>query len=281
MHAMGNWQLSVFYIASMPAGMSPATAMGVGIATSLVVNGIMIGIFYLIHKYYWQPHRRGEPAFGGIFYSFQKYLHEHDFGERPIKSTIIVAALFIIIISGIIMGATAVMGHRNFPGYEPMVPEADDSSELEDMVEFYDSETGSGSLEEGMGLIIPFTSEPDNYIKGITVTVTWTDEPDIQRVRTYENQPDSFIIMIMGANFSVSEQGSNPHGGEGSITAELSFSTEEVSQIIESNGENYEFMVQILLDDAGNYRPSVGVIGYEDTGNDFNYQIDIIWLVPE
>jgi hypothetical protein len=259
--------------------MAPGTAMGVGIATSLVVNGIMIVIFYLIHKYYWQPHRRGEPAFGGRLYKLQRYIHEHDFGQRPVHHTIIIAGLFIIIVSGIIMGATASMGNRMFPGYEPEIPAADDSSELEDMVEFSDSESGSGGLNEGMGMLLTFNSEPDKYIKEVMVTVTWTDQSDIG---IFKNQPDTFTVTIMGANTTVSVQDSNPPGGEGSISAELSFPTDEVSQIIETNGENYEFIVQILLDEAGNYQGPLGVVDYpEDTGNDYQYEIEIIWLLPE
>ena len=90
MHGMGNWQLSVFYFMGRPSqeGMSAGTAMMVGIMTSLVANIIMILIFYLIHKYYWEPHRRGEPAFGGKFFSLQTFLHEHDFEKRSIVSTI-------------------------------------------------------------------------------------------------------------------------------------------------------------------------------------------------
>lgn len=280
MHGMGNWQLSVFYFTSAPAGMDATTSMFVGIATSFVANAVMIIIFYLIHKYYWEPHRRGEPAFGGKLLSLQRILHDHDFENKPLPTTILIFVAFIVVISGIIMGAAVSMGRTSFS-----MPESDAASEstinLDDLVELEDSRTDTGELTEGSSDIITINSESDNYIKQVTITVTWTDEPDIQRVRTYENQPDTFSVMIMGANASANDQGSNPHGGEGSITAELAFSEDEVAQIIESDGENYEVIITITLEEAGNFRPGVGVIGYEDTSNAYEYQLDIVWLTRE
>jgi hypothetical protein len=181
------------------------------------------------------------------------------------------------------MGATASMGNRSFPGFEPVTP-TDDSSDLGSMVELNGSDTGSGYLDEGMGMLLTYYSTQDNYIKEISVTVTWTDEEDIQRVRTYENQPDTFTVTITGANTTASYQDSNPHnpqGGEGSISTELSFSTDEISQIIDSEGESYEVTVEIFLNEAGNFRLPFGPIGYEDPGNDYQYDIEIIWLLPE
>ena len=279
MHAMGNWQLSVFYFESTSSGgMAPNTSMAVGIATSIIVNAIMIIIFYLIHKYYWQPHRRGESAFGGILLSLQNYIHDHDFGKKPVQTTITVSVVFIVIISGIIMGATITIGKTPGSGLENET-DSESSAGLKNLVDTGETQEGLGELTEGMGMMIQLNSEFEKYIKTITLTVTWTDEPDRGLAGMIENQPDTFSILIMGPNASASDQGSNPHGGEGRITAELAFSQEEVKQMIESDGENYEIIISINLEDAGNYQPGIGAIG--DDGNESNYQLDIVWLMPE
>jgi hypothetical protein len=125
-------------------------------------------------------------------------------------------------------------------------------------------------------------SETDKYIKDVKVTLTWTDEPDSSLLLIqYENQPDTFSINIEGANSSAEGSGSNSHGDEGSATASLSFDLEQLSEIISSDGDEFEVTVTITLDEAGDQETNFGVFGEADDGNDFDYDIEIIWLVPE
>jgi membrane protease YdiL (CAAX protease family) len=281
MHGMGNWQLSVYYFASESAGMSPGTAMGVGIATTIVANGLMILIFYFIHKFYWEPHRRGEPAFNGIFMSLQKYLHEHDFEEKPVFNTVIVFGLFIVVVSAIIMGAAVAFGTSISAPLEE-AGGTGSTFDIDSLTETEENIADSGNLAEGQSEVILLTSEAGRYVKSVTITVTWTDEPDIQRVRTYENQPDTFSVEITGLNKTAEETAANTHGSEGTVSTELEFTDEELVQVL-SDGDMavYEVSVEITMVEAGMFAPGVGIIGYTDNGNSYEYEMVVTWLVAD
>jgi len=279
MHAMGNWQLSVFNFTSAPAGMDATTSMFVGIATSFVANAVMIIIFYLIHKYYWEPHRRGEPAFGGKLLSLQRILHDHDFENKPLPTTILIFVVFIVIISGIIMGAAATMGRTSFS-----MPESEGASEskinLENFIEEPETISGSGELNDGELQTILIYSEQDKYIKEVSVVVTWIDDAAAGII--YENQPDTFSVTLNGPNFSANNVSSNPVGGQGSVSTMLTFSSESIVQFIESDGEEYEVVVEIQLEATGDQEGRLaGVFTQPDNRNQYNYDIDIVWLTRE
>lgn len=285
MHGMGNWQLSVFYFQSteLVGGMSETTYMLVSIATAIIADGIMVLIFFLIHKYYWQPHRKGEPAFGGMFQSLQNFVHEHDFFKKPIQTTTVILVAFCVVICAVIMGFTHAMGETDLSKMSGTVEESEgtDIGFLESLVELNETETGSGSLPEGQSETITLKSELEKYIKAVKVTVTWTDEEDIQYIRTYENDPDTFTVRLEGINKTADATGSNPHGSEGSTSSDLSFTLEEIAEIIEEGGDEYEIAIEIILEEAGDYWSTSGLWGWTDDGNNYNYEIEIIWLVPE
>lgn len=285
MHGMGNWQLSVFYFQSteIAGAMSPSTYAMTSIGTSIIVDGIVILIFYLIHKYYWQPHRRGEPAFGGAVLKLQNFIHDHDFFKKPVQTTAVFLVVFVVVSCGVIMGLTHALGEMDL---SKMYTTAEDTREddlgyLSSLVESNKTITGSGLLGEGESESITITSELDKYAKEIKVTVTWTDDPDIQYLRTYENDPDTFSVEVGGQNITEESTGSNPHGGEGSITVEISLTLQDLSEILANGTEKFDFTIQITLDDAGDYWSTSGVWGFTDDENDYSYEIEIIWLVPE
>ncbi len=281
MHGMGNWLLSVFYFQSAETSMAPTTYAMVNITTNIIVDGFMILLFFVIHKYYWQPHRRGEPAFGGIFLKLQDFVHEHDFEKKPIQTTMTILVVFCVVIGSVIAGVSYAFGETDF---SKMVagPEGagdGDTSYLESLSEENETVIGSSTLSEGTFEFFTFSSEADKYIKDVKVTVTWTDEPDNDPL--LDNQPDTFSINIEGPNASSDGSGSNPQGGEGSATASLSFGFEQLSDIISNEGDEFEVTVTITLDDAGDQVSLSGFREEPDTENDFDYEIEIIWLVPE
>jgi hypothetical protein len=279
---MGNWQLSVYYFTSKPAGMDPTVAMFVGIMTTIVSNAVMIVIFYLINKHYWEPHRRGEAAFGGRFLSLQTFVHDHDFERKPLVSTIAVFVMFIMMISGIIMSAAAIGGARPLWLFPPEAPsDSDETLNLDNFVEVVETETSTGMLTEGNSEIFTYTSEQDKYIKQVIVSITWTDEAD-RNIR-YENQPDTFSVSISGLNYTQTASSANPTGGPGSISIQLSFSNENITEAIMTKGNNYTASVEITLVEAGNQEKRSGIPGlaWTDNQNQYDYQIWVVLLVPE
>lgn len=280
MHGMGNWQLSVYYFTSTGAQIDPINYAMVDIATTIVADASMIILFFLIHKYYWQPHRRGEPAFGGIFQSLQNFVHEHDFERKPVVTTMAFLVAFCMIIGGTIMGIAYAFGATELSGGETEA-EGTDVSHLESLEEFSETEIGSSSLNEGDSEAITFNSKPDKYIKGVNVKLTWMDEPDGGGILIpYENQPDTFSITINGPNATEDGSASNSHGAEGSLTVELAFTLEDISKIT-SEDEEYEVSITVTMEDAGDQESPTGLRGEVDNGNSYDYEIEIVWVGKE
>jgi hypothetical protein len=134
MHGMGNWQLSIFYFQSteLIGGMDSFTTVLVGTLSSVIADGIMILIFFLIHKYYWQPHRRGESAFGGIMLKIQDFIHDHDFERKPIVITTVLLIAFIMVTCGMLMGVTAAFGETDYSKLSTHVLEDSGGEEVEE-----------------------------------------------------------------------------------------------------------------------------------------------------
>lgn len=132
----------------------------------------------------------------------------------------------------------------------------------------------SGDLDEGNSVDFPVTMEEEN-IRFVNATITWMDEPDIRRIRNYENQPDTFTLTISAFNQTISNTGSNTHGSEGSVTASLELSDEDML----NNGTN-QFVVTVTLDQCGIYTPGIGpgLIGLTDNSNSFDLSIEYTYL---
>ena len=286
MHGMGNWQLSVFFFQSRATaeGMTTMTDVTVGTLTSLIVNAIMIIIFYLIFKYYWEPQRKQSSALRRPFPSVQKRVFAHDYGKRPARATSTRLFAFCAVVCGLIMLAAFTVGETDFAILSAISGETSkDTVDLGSYVLEEETVSGSEYLNEGNYLTIPLISGDQKYISGITVTLTWTDEPDIQRLRLYENQPDTFSVEVNGPNTTASDSGANPRDGQGEISTTLSIPTEDIPGIISTDGHNYTVGVLISMVEAGNYIPraGAGAVGLLDEGNQYDYEIIIAWLVPE
>ncbi len=284
MHGMGNWQLSIFYFQSteLIGGMDSFTAVVVGTVSSIIADIIMICIFYLIHKNYWEPHRRGEPAFNGMFQKLQDYIHKHDFERMPIQSTAAILVSFIVVICIILMGVAAAFGETDLSKFSTAMqegPGGPGSGFFDSYVEISENISESGYLDEGASSQLSYSSEIDKYIVGMKVTLTWTDEPNNS---PYENQPDTFSVTLSGPGVSDSSSGSNAIGGSGIITTEIEVTYSEVAELISAEQDEYDIECVITLDEAGNQEgPIIGVFEQEDSGNNYDYSVEIIWLVPE
>jgi membrane protease YdiL (CAAX protease family) len=287
MHGMGNWQLSIYYYAiGIDENINPITLMGIEIAVATIANGIMILLFFLINEFYWQPHRRGEPAFGGIFMGLQTYIRDHDFNRKTLTQTFTVAIVFMFLISAIIMGLAGAFGI--------IPPDSDDESDsgnenwvnVENMEETPEQVMGSEYLNEGVTTTLTYDSEPGSvYIRSVSVTLTWTDETS--QYPRFTNEPDTFSITISGLNGTtpITTEASNPTGGTGTVSADYSLSLDDIQDAVDNQADNYTVSVEITMVEAGDYEKTSNLPGayyYNDFGNQYDYTIDIIWLtVPE
>jgi len=278
---MGNWQLSVFGISSSATagGMGTMTSIFEGSISQLLVNAIMILIFYLVFRYYWEPQRMAEESGKGPTASLLDRIRPYDYGRRPIGNTSMKLTVFCVGVCAIIMLGTFTVGDTAFVSvssysYSSRSGVVDISS-----LEVVEDQLGDiGYLVELETETITINCQEGRYVKAVHATVSWTDEDDFRQVRLYENQPDTFSVLVTGPNASGTDQGANPRNGEGSISAGVDFSDEELEELLVDG--NYSVEVVICLENVGNYeaRAGIGVGGYVDDGNEYVYDIMITWL---
>lgn len=273
MHAVGNWQLSVYYISSYyPEGVSPATDVVIGTLTAIVVNSIMILIFYAVFRFYWRPQMRGELTAGG---RLMEYIRRLDDERTPLRQRVAASAGVIILVLLLVLGVAGAAGTPY--GWVPSGGGREGFS-LSGMVNVTERSGGEVYLYEGESFILNINSTDERVLKEVRVTVTWTDEPDMRRMgRTYQNQPDTMEVELTGPNVTARDSGANPHGGQGKI--ELTLNIEDVV-ITELEG-NYTVQLTVTLTDSGPYLGRFGVFGYVDAGNSFTYSLEVTYLETE
>jgi hypothetical protein len=116
----------------------------------------------------------------------------------------------------------------------------------------------------------PITQEMTNPIN-ITITLTWTDEPD--RNLLWLNQPDSFGLQLEGPNGQSGDAPmiSNTQGQAGEVTLTMSVDHSNSNWTAGSG----EWTITIVAGDAGNQeRRRPALIGFQDAGNDYDMTID-------
>ncbi|MDG6224431.1 MAG: type II CAAX endopeptidase family protein [Candidatus Thermoplasmatota archaeon] len=281
MHGIGNWQLSTFWIQSTTSGtgLNHTSYLIVSVLVSIFANAILIGLFYLVHKFYWEPHRRGQPAFGGKLMSLQKAFFSHDVGERQTLSTSGILSVITILTLVVLATGASVLGTDDFsllgPQSDrdkvPLNPLFDYTARMEIIPKVNTVNLGQEDPER-------ITTSAFTLISSLNVTLSWEDEPDMVRFgRTYTNQPDTFRVTITGPNVSVEEQASNPIHGEGLIELGVIIPVDEI--LAQSN--NTEFVVTVTLVESGMYAPRIGIIGYTDNVNSYEMEIEVTYLEKE
>jgi hypothetical protein len=282
MHGIGNWVLSIFFFSSQldPAGYTFTKDLYVGTATSVINNALFIGIFYLFFKLYWRTRLEGESPVKGALAGLDRIIVGFDHKRRSIAQTMGVLVIFWILILASILGITYAAGETNIAKMYGIQIEVMPQNEFSEYSVLNESQDGSGSLNEGESQEITVVSTPEKIVSGVTVTVTWTDEPDKRiRMRQYENTPDTFGVAIEGPsqNLTASAEAANAQGSPGEVTATVSVSEAEQFDVFTA-----EYVITITMMDAGMFAPVVGpgVIGYTDPGNEYQYTIDVDYYIP-
>ena len=270
MHAVGNWQLAVYNISSYyPARVSPGTDVVIGTLTAIVVNSVMIIIFYAIFRFYWRPLMRGEPEVVGRITAFIKKLDDERAPlQRRIAASLSVIVLALVVVLGVAAGAGT-------PSRAYSHVETKPHFTLEDRINLTERDSGEVYLYEGESFYLLLNSTAESVIKEVKVTVTWMDESDIRRLgRTYQNQPDTMEVELSGPNVTARDFGENPRGGEGRL--EVTLTLEDLT-IQELEG-NYTVQLTVTLTDCGPYVGRLGMFGYVDDGNAFTYSLEVTYL---
>ncbi len=278
MHGIGNWQLSVYFWQSDVAGTGLSTTEGyiASLLTSIFANAFLIGIFFLIHKFYWEPQRRGEAAFGGKLVGLQTAFFKHDSGSKSLGIT--TGSLFAvgILLLTAIVGGTVALGEKvNAP-----VESSKSNDQVFDMTDYTQIvETRSEPnemLPEGQTMAYNITSTMDKVLTGIKLTLTWEDEtqkPGRPTIRRYTNQPDTFNISVEGPNVTKRAEDFNQQNLPGTIQMEIIIPE---STILELSG-SFTIDVLVTMVDAGIWT-GLSVLGFTDPGNGYELVMELNYL---
>jgi membrane protease YdiL (CAAX protease family) len=277
MHGIGNWQLSTFLFQSTTqgTGLERTEMLIASVITAIVANAVMIALFYLIFKFYWEPQRRGEPAFGGKLINLQKAFFSHDIGTGSTYKTTTILTCVTVITLILLAGGVNVVGTKDFARLGPQEVKEDTGGSLADLSESIEVVPVQGQLDVGMSQVQTISLTEGRLIKSINSTLTWTDEPDMRRFgRTYTNQPETFRLDLTGPNISASQEGTNAVHETGQIELPVTLTDEQILGL----ASNATFDVTVTLVESGLYAPRLGVIGYNDNVNTFELTITVTYL---
>ena len=137
----------------------------------------------------------------------------------------------------------------------------------------YEESISEGYLRESEEALIIEDVKSEN-VQYVNITLIWSDEGDIRRAfRTYRNNPDTFTVSVRMDNMTtITKSASNSHGQEGVIAISQRFQSEPPH--LDGTGR---YTISIKLDDAGNYSPGIGIIGFEDEGNAYTLTMTVTY----
>jgi membrane protease YdiL (CAAX protease family) len=279
MHGIGNWQLSVYFWQSEISGTGLTDVQGyiTSLSTSIFANAFLILIFFLIHKFYWEPQRNGEAAFGGLFLPIQTYFFRHDSGSKSPSVTITSLFAVSILVLTAIVGGTVVIGKKVNVDAGGSSGSSEVQFDLTDYTQIIETRSEPNELlEEGESMNYNITSTSDKVLTGFILTLTWEDEtvkPGRPTIRRYTNQPDTFNISVSGSNITQYSQAANQQGLPGMIQMDV----EIPSNITQMNKGEYMMDISITMVDAGIWT-GLSLLGFTDPGNGYELVMEITYL---
>jgi len=153
-----------------------------------------------------------------------------------------------------------------------------------------DPVSSSGGAEENSEATI--TQEVSvgegGLVRSVTFTLTWTDEPDIQYLRTFENEPDQLGLEVTApanpenpAAAPITRStglAANPQDGEGMATITFEFTPDTPKSQNGTGG----WQVVVVCGDCGDFRTTTpSARYYQDTGNDYTLTIVTEMYTPK
>ncbi|MFW3146677.1 MAG: lysostaphin resistance A-like protein [Thermoplasmatota archaeon] len=281
MHGIGNWQLSVFWISNKftAEGLVGTNAYLADLAVSIFANALMIIAFFLVHKYYWEPQRRGEAAFGGRWMGLQRFSFSLDNGSKT--SLIPAGALSAVTVVTLVVlfGLTSAVGLKSldklYPSEERTGPSGD--FVLEEFTQTSDTVLMDGDMDVGDTETVALNSTSWKIIKEVEFLLSWQDEaekPGRPTIRPYTNNPDTFRLTITAPNITATDQAVNTEGGSGSVRIIVKVND---SAIMETFGK-YDVVATIEMVEAGGWFSPLAILGWNDPGNTYDLQMNVKYL---
>ena len=146
-----------------------------------------------------------------------------------------------------------------------------------DFVEMRGTISTSSEITERSNEPFRIIANESKVIKKLSIRVTWEDETGRPtRLRTYQNQPDTFSVTL------VYPDGNSTHIGEnddGTITGDVPFNETEMMRLYDLG----DFSLVVSCVEAGDWEPRLylGILpAIPDTGNVVDIQIEETYLAP-
>ncbi|MEA3458597.1 MAG: MFS transporter, partial [Candidatus Thermoplasmatota archaeon] len=133
-----------------------------------------------------------------------------------------------------------------------------------------------GNLVEGKSVSWDILTPEGGYILSVDLDLRWEDEPDIRRIRRFENTEDIFSMKLM-INDSEIIQSSEVKEYDGASRIPLSYDAEMQDIIQWGTGK-----VEVELVECGDFYPKfgLGLMSIDDSSNSYDIQIDVTYNVP-
>ncbi len=212
------------------------------------------------------------------------------FVDKPNKiiTGIVGTLLIILAIFGVFSYEAATMGDKVKSEQElQQILAAGGSITLDDKDLFADWTQAKGNAQKnGQAQENQETSDtvniPVDYVSSVTVTLTWTDEPDgtIFLIKRLENQPDEFMLKLTsptGVTVKSPDFVANARGQSQTITLNMEVSHDSYDS---TNGTG-DWTVTVICGECGDQNPRVGLLGRTDDGNDYEFGVEWTYWVEE
>jgi len=180
----------------------------------------------------------------------------------------------------LLMVPLIIFGSYSFGTFDYIGPE-DDEVPPPFNLDDYIIEDGSffefdGTLSEGDTTSETITIELNEkeLLKSIAFELTWEDEGDEGIFNQWVNQPDRFSLTTsLEGNFTDTESGENPQGGQGSIMIEFEFDHDSAESVIGTG----EWIVEVTLVSCGGFVNPL----YTDDSNSYELVVITEVYIPK
>ena len=233
-----------------------------GIVASI---GLISASAFLHYDKHYNSKKKGKIFGNGLFNFFRTRI------DSKILPNIPLFFIPLILILGLSFGADPI--YRGVLAEEEEIITEEDEKKWNEVSEQFSFQ---GMLQEGKkvdwNLLIP----DEAYILSVDLDLRWVDEPDIRRIRRFENTEDTFSLKLL-INDSEMVQSSEAKEYDGASRIHLSYESETKDIIQWGNGK-----VEIELVECGDFYPrfGLGLLSIDDTSNSYEIQIDVTYNVP-
>ena len=233
-----------------------------GIVASI---GLISASAFLHYDKHYNSKKKGKIFGNGLFNFFRTRI------DSKILPNIPLFFIPLILILGLSFGADPI--YRGVLAEEEEIITEEDEKKWNEVSEQFSFQ---GMLQEGKkvdwNLLIP----DEAYILSVDLDLRWVDEPDIRRIRRFENTEDTFSLKLL-INDSEMVQSSEAKEYDEASRIHLSYESETKDIIQWGNGK-----VEIELVECGDFYPrfGLGLLSIDDTSNSYEIQIDVTYNVP-